>query len=544
MKEFFKKHLGQGEWLLALVLTAAAVLLHLFSWSVAGGLWRDELVTVNIATLPTWHDMAGALMNDSFPGVFHTVVRVWSALGFGQSDLGMRALGLVAGLFLLGSFWAASRMLGRNPPLLLLSLAALNPVVIRYGDTIRGYGLGTGFMVLTTGLLWRFIEKPTWRRGLLASAAAVASVQTLYQNAFFVLAIGLAGVAVSLRQRQFLKAVGILSIGLVAALSLIPYVKPILATHDGWQMLQYGTSFWNCLGRLTLMAGDFLGVWLVVAFLAVMLGLGRLFLKKLPDAERAQPDLALFGGLAIVLGVVCFAGFIKSSGLPTQVWYYIPVLCFTMAGCDCVFPRVHAFTRTGVLAIALFGLVLSPSAYSALRWRQSNGDIVAAQVAKEATAGDFIIVNTWYFGVTFAHYYHGAAEWTTLPSIDDFRFQRYDLMMKKLQTPHAIAPVLARVQAALSSGHKVWIVGKISAPPPGAPMPGDPPLAPHGPFGWLDAPYYEAWEKQLGWYLQNHAGKVTFFVADNAGAIPVNPFENLGLIAFRGWETNAPAVGP
>ena len=74
-------------------------------------------------------------------------------------------------------------------------------------------------------------------------------------------------------------------------------------------------------------------------------------------------------------------------------------------------------------------------------------------------------------------------------------------------------------------------------------MPADPPLAPTGPMGWLDAPYYEAWEKQLGWYLQTHAAKVTFYVAETTNAISVSSFENMTLTAFRGWETNAPAAG-
>jgi len=540
MNKFNKNHQARIEWLLALVITGAAVLLHFFSWSVAGGLWRDELVTLNIATLPTWHDMAGAYIYDSFPSGIHAVVRVWSALGLADSDLGLRALGLCTGLFLLASFWAASWMMGKNPPLLLLALVALNPVVIRYGDSIRGYGLGTTFMMLTIGLLWRFIEKPSWQRGLLASAAAVASVQTLYQNAFFVLAICLAGVVVSLWQRDYLKPVGILSIGFAAALSLTPYVKLIFATHDVWQMAQYGTNFWNCLGRLSVMAGNFLGVWLLVSIWAAVWGSSRIFLKKNSTVEGTPPDLPLFGGLAILLGVTGFCIFIKTSGLPTQVWYYMPVLCFVMACGDSVFPRVHVVTRLGVLIIALVALMFSPTAYSALRWRQTNGDVVAAQVTKLAAPGDFIIVNTWYYGVTFNHYYQGATRWTTLPSVADYRFQRYDLIWKYLQTPHAIVPVLERARTALQSGHRVWIVGKISAPPTGTPMPADPPLAPHGPMGWLDAPYYEAWEKQLGWYLQSHAGNVSFYVADPANAIPLNPLENMSLTAFYGYNTNAP----
>lgn len=539
---FSKTNLHRAEWMLALAITAMAVLLHFFSMSVVGGLWRDEVVTVNIASLPTWHDMIRAVIYDSFPVAFHAVVRIWTVLGLSHSDTGLRVLGLCAGLFLLASCWAASRMMGKNPPLLLLSFAALNPVVVRYGDSMRSYGLGIALMTLTTGFMWRFIEKPGWRRGLLAGVFAVASVQTLYQNAFFLLAIGLAGVVVSLRQRRYLKSVGILSIGLVAALSLVPYVKPIHDTQDAWLLFKYGINFSQCWDLLSRLTGNFLSVWLGLVLLAAVFGIRRIFLKTSREETDGHPDLPLFGGIAIVLGVAGFGMFVKLSGLPTQVWYYVPVLCFTMMCCDSVFSALHSLTRTGVLAMALLALAFSPSAFSDLRWRQTNGDLIAAQVSKAAAADDYIIVNTWYYGVTFARYYNGAAKWTTLPSISDYRFQRYDLMKEKLQTPNAIAPVLDQVKATLQSGHRIWIVGKISTPPLGSPMPEDLPVAPNDQTGWLDAPYYAVWEKQLGWYLQNHAAKVTSYVTET-NSIPVNPLENMSLTAFRGWDTNAPDDG-
>ena len=81
--------------------------------------------------------------------------------------------------------WVASRTMDQGLPLLSLAFAGLNFTVIRYGDSIRAYGLATVFILLTMSLIWRFIEAPTMRRGLLAGMAAVLSVQTLYQNAFF-----------------------------------------------------------------------------------------------------------------------------------------------------------------------------------------------------------------------------------------------------------------------------------------------------------------------------------------------------------------------
>src|SRR5208283_2563052 len=154
-----------------------------------------------------------------------------------------------------------------------------------------------------------------------------------------------------------------------------------------------------------------------------------------------------------------------------------PGLCFAAVCCDAIASQAHPIARVGVLALAVAALLVSvsPSAFAALRWRQTNGDLVAAQVARNADADDLVIVHPWYFGLTYGYYYRGAAEWTTLPPLADYRFHRYDLLKEKLATTNAIAPVLARLETVLRSGHRVWLVGNISAPPAGAPIPRDPP---------------------------------------------------------------------
>jgi hypothetical protein len=540
-----KTILPKACWIVAILLTAAAVLLHFFSFTVMGGLWRDEIAIVNIATMPSWAETFQALPHDHCPIVFPAVVRTWTALGLAPTDTGLRVLGLCIGLFLLASFWAASRMMGKSLPLLSLSLVALNPLVIRYGDSIRGYALGMAFILLTMGLIWRFIEVSNARRGLLAGVAAVVSVQTLYQNAFFLLAICAAGMVVCLRQRQPSRAAGVLGVGFVAALSLLPYVNPIRNAQSWWVVSQSGTSLILTSDLLSKLTGPFLYVWVVAAVLAVALSIDRAFIRVSgQDKPRDREDLPLFGSIALVLGAIGFGVFIKLSGLPTQVWYYIPVLCFTVLCCDVILSRASPPTTIGVLLVAIYVLMIFPSAYSALRWRQTNGDLVAAQVSKAAGPDDLIIVHPWHNGLTFAYYYRGAAPWTTLPPIGDYRFHRYDLIKVKLQMTNAISPVLERVETTLRSGNRVWIVGQIHMPPPDANAPGNPPPAPNRRFGWSDGPYFNAWGAQLGYLLEHHFTNAIQLVNPLTNSPPINPMERMILIVTRGWKdsalTNAP----
>ena len=537
--------LRKACWIAALTLTGASVLLHVFSFTVAGGLWRDEIAITDIATLPSWGETFRALPHDHCPIVFPAVVRIWTALGLAPTYTGMRVLGLGIGLFLMASFWAASRMMSREPPLLFLSLVAVNPTIIRYGDSIRGYALGIALIVLTMGLIWRFIEVPSVRRGCMAGIGAVLSVQTLYQNAFFLLAICVTGAVVCLRQRRPHEALGVLAVGFVAALSLLPYVQPVLQAQSWWLVSKTGTSLniaWHHLTRITGIL--FVSVWVIVILFAALFGIGKALLKTGEPEKHGPPDLALFGGMALVIGLLGFWGFLKLTGLPTQIWYYIPGLCFAMACCDAVVPRVHRMTGFGVLAIAVMALMVSASAYTALRWRQTNGDLLAAQIVRNAGADDLIIVHPWYFGLTFDYYYRGTTKWTTLPPLADYRFHRYDLIKEKLATTNAIAPVLAQAEAVLRSGHRLWIVGELSAPPAGAPVPVDPPVAPHGPLGWSDHPYTEAWGNEFGYFLMQHITNATLFVNPFTNAIPINPMERMPLVVVSGWRISGPTNSP
>jgi len=541
MTAFFSSPiLRKASWMVALSLTLAAILLHFFSFTVVGGLWRDEIAIANIAKLPSWVETFRTLPHDHCPIVFPAVVRIWTASGLAQTDTGLRVLGLGIGLFLLASFWAASRMMGREPPLLFLSLVAVNPVVIRYGDSIRGYALGIAFMVLAMGLIWRFIETPDVRHGLLAGMGAVVSVQTLYQNAFFLLAICVAGAVVCLRRRQPAKAAGVLTFGFVAALSLVPYVQPVLQAQGWWIVSQSGTSLTIVWHHLSQIAGIFLGVWVAAVAFAVIFGISSAIRGRQTEKTGDGSDLPLFGGVALVLGLAGFWVFLKLTGLPTQVWYYIPGLCFALACCDAIVPRVYPAAGAGVLAIALVALIISPSAYAALQFRQTNGDLVAATIAKNADANDLIIVHPWYFGLTYGYYYRGAAKWTTLPPLADYRFHRYDLVKEQLAMTNVIVPVLAEVETVLRSGHRIWLVGEISAPEPGEPVPQDLPVAPNGPLGWSDHPYSEAWGKELGYFLVQHITNATLFVNLSTNAIPINPMERMTLVVASGWQVSRP----
>src|SRR5215831_19004539 len=93
------------EWIVALVLTVAAVGLDVNYARHAGGLWRDEANSYAMATYPslstTWH----RLQFDSFPILWYVVLRAWIRMGLGQTDTGLRMFGLIVNLGILAILW-------------------------------------------------------------------------------------------------------------------------------------------------------------------------------------------------------------------------------------------------------------------------------------------------------------------------------------------------------------------------------------------------------------------------------------------------------
>src|SRR6476646_910681 len=143
------RHLGQAtpvlrysNWITAALLTLCAFYLHALFFLNAGGLWRDEAAFVHLSLLPSVSEVWQNLPYDHCPILMPLVVRAWSvAASLGNTDPGLRVLGLYVGLFLLLAFWFASWTMRNGAPLLAVTLAGLNVTIIRGVDSLRGYGL-------------------------------------------------------------------------------------------------------------------------------------------------------------------------------------------------------------------------------------------------------------------------------------------------------------------------------------------------------------------------------------------------------------------
>jgi hypothetical protein len=535
------------EWAAAVFLTAGVAALHVVRLLHAGGLWRDEAGAARLAMMPTLSEIFGLFQHEAFPLLFPVTIRTYMAV-IGGGDAALRAFGLAVGLIIAGLLWLNART-ARTVPLLSLALLGLDVPFLIYGDSLRGYGLGSALILLTYGLLARALAVPAERAEppvLRASIAAVmaASVQVVLSNVALLGAVSAAAIVVAGVRRRWSLAGWIAGSGALAALSLLPYAEPLAAARREWSVIvtypirivHVWHGFTGTLGPLLVQ-----GVWLVL--LAVSLAGAVYWLVRAVRADPAAPagehgapaDVVLFAALTIVFALVADGVFLKTLSYRPRPWYYLPLMALLASAFDAVL-AVFARRRLGVLRWAAVLLVAGGQwlpLSQQLTTRQTNVDLVARQVAASARPQDLVVVNSWYYGVSFNRYYAGTARWLTLPDLPDHRVHRYDLLKVRMVDRHPIDDVLAAVAATLRSGHRVWLVGGARWPKPGEAVPSLPP-APFAPEGWHDWPYTTAWSQQLGSFLQGHAVHAVA-VAVPAGG-PVNDLEDLPLVVADGWR--------
>ena len=525
----------RAAWLAALFLAAVALALHVRFLNHAGGLWRDEVNLVNLAGHAALADFA----HDSFPVLMPLTVHGWTQAGFGKTDFGLRCLGALIGCGIVLALLANAGVTRRAPPLIGLALFALNSTAILYGDSLRAYGLGSLVIVLTATAAWLLLQKPTWPRAALFALAAVLSVQALYQNAVLVGAICVGAFAVCRRRKLFSPALKIFSGGLLAAVSLLPYLPNLLTVPANAAGLRTGFQpdviRDNLAAALGFPLPQYLFVWAALGLGVVWLGLKRR--NKSPADDSA--DARCFATVTLLAALVMFGGFLWFAALPTQPWYFLPPMALVAACFDTGLPPLpERFRAAGFGLVLATALAATAFAWCDMNFRLTNADVVAQRLAAVSAPGDFVVVTPWYCGIGFERYFKSATPWTTLPPIADHTGHRYDLVHEQMKNPAAIAPVLEKISATLAAGKRVWVVGWMNIPAPDARPSAPLPPPPLNYSGWSDMPYAITWAGQTAYFLRQHARTFEQVKLPPLGV--VNPNEDLCLFIAEDVVTEKP----
>ncbi len=528
------------EFLAAAVLTVLLIGLHVVVLLSAGPLWRDEISSLTLATKPTWSELWATLRFDPFPAFFFSLLRAWHA-AFGASDFALRLLGFCIGLAGIAAFWSSARLTGRRAPLLALALLGLSPTLVIWGDSLRAYGVGVFWIALAFGCFWRVTVNPGRREIALALLTSVLSVQSIFTNAVLILACGLAAAAVAIRRRQWRTAAIVLGIGAIAGLSLLPYVKVIGSAND-WAEVRKArlplSAYFDVMWQALATGGAVMQwAWLLLALGGVLAALFSQRRSSVASDENPDADASLYALLAGLLSLAATMAFFRFLSWPTNIWYYLP-LCTVAALAIDLAMRNARWVYGSVVRVAVAALVVIGSAAVVLervQVRASNLDIVAQLIATRAAPDDLVVIYPFVDGITFRRYFHGTQQWTTVPEMQDLSLHRWDQLMEQLRRPHAIAPVLARIDETLRSGHSVWLASTF---PLNAPAGGPPEVLPLSESNQRRIGYFlSGWGSQLAAALHEHAEKM--YALELPADQQISRYEHSRVLMFSGWREHA-----
>jgi 4-amino-4-deoxy-L-arabinose transferase-like glycosyltransferase len=180
----------QKTWLLLAGLLALAAIVRFASIGVPS-LWGDELYSVSFSRIPMellWGDW---MVRETNPPLFYSILKGWTAL-FGEQDIALRVLSIIAGLAAIGGIFLFVRALhSTQAALLAVALAAASSLQVAYSLEVRGYIFGALFASLTLLALVKLVDvwksedaslrrQATWLALYAASAAAAFHTHTTF----------------------------------------------------------------------------------------------------------------------------------------------------------------------------------------------------------------------------------------------------------------------------------------------------------------------------------------------------------------------------
>ncbi|MGA2258021.1 MAG: hypothetical protein ABSG53_25430, partial [Thermoguttaceae bacterium] len=372
------------------------VVLHAVLYSRSGAFWRDECSSILLSRAPSWSEMWSGLVTDSFPGLFVSVLRVWTETGLGSGDAGIRLLGILISIGTMISVVLSCRAMQVKVPVLAVVLATLNPTVFYMGTSIRAYGLAALLIVACFAAFWRVAVRPTRWNLALSFVLAVLSIHCNYQNCYLLFGIGVAAAVVAAVNRKFLRSLLILAICAIAASTMLVYL-PTIARYRGEMSAvnhhQLGIGEIGATLMLALTAGNrFLSAaWIALAVSPLVLLALRRVQRAGSPAMLTSPAPQIYCLLTVILSAFTGAAFFKANAMTPIVWHYVPFIALCAVAVergiqDRRYPQWIS-SRKFVVAVSL-AIVCLPTDWDAARLRRTNIDKIAAFLESDARPGD------------------------------------------------------------------------------------------------------------------------------------------------------------
>jgi hypothetical protein len=488
------------EVLVSVALSVFLLACHGLFFISAGGLWRDETNSVQIATMDRLSDIWPELEHDSFPLPWFLFLRAWHAAGLGSADQSWRVIGLLVGLTLVCVLWLSGRLLHEDGrwrlPLVATFLIAMCPVTLQVGDSLRAYGTGMILLIWAIVATWRYTTAPSRPRWGIMSIAFLTAVQILFYNAIGVFALGMASAVMGARRRSWKAALAPLVAGAISAASLIVY-GDMFQRMAGWNFLvktdmsmpllfhslnsalhHFAAGSVNASAPLIPLLPTFapLAIYVTAVLCAIAAcvvdargGSARHCISRQVTTPPASPettslqDRAWFCGVALSIYVPLYLLVLWKLSYVLHPRYFLGLIAFTGILVDMALDTRLSATQRRVLlrasGVAILSLMAATAMVRVAMCRQTNVDLASRFLEANTKPSDLILISPWYLGVSFDYHFRGTSRWMTMPVMGDLSIHRYDEYVANARDPNRNNEIPAAIAKTYREGGDVWYVG-------------------------------------------------------------------------------------
>lgn len=476
----------RDAWVLGggLAVFAAISIGNISRWSV----WFDEAYGLYLIRFG-FADVAKYTAADVHPPLYYWTLKVWQMV-FGNSELALRSLSLVMIMIaIVFVYLLVRRAFGLRAGALVMALLALSPMMIRYSEEARMYGMAMAIVTAATYVLVRATEKPTKKKWVIYGILVSLGMWTHYYTAIMWLShwvwryLTVRKGAMRQTARAFWTKPWVLSHVLAIGLFLpwLPLMIKQMANVQGggfWIRPITATTPFNFLTNIMMYRENHeVQSWLAVLMLAVM---AIVIVSIVATAKRLRGEQAVAYRLFMVMAFVPMLLLLILSLPPLRPSfvdrYLLPSIPFWFALIGIAL-SVQLKNRRATIVIPAMGAVLAAlvlgiiHVYTIGNYNKNANDPLPIRptvraMQAEAPGVPIVASSCWRFYEM--HYYDSPQNPVYFEATDNLTWGSYDMLRYDSYRKIYDTPAFAREHAGV-----IWYVGDWKAGDPVLPKSGD-----------------------------------------------------------------------
>ena len=526
--------------ILAVIL--CSFLLHIYLYWHRGGYWRDEIATINLAKSSSVSELFSSLKYNTVPLFYPLVIKILTLIP-NYEDEWLKIIGMLIGIAPVLLIYFFNAKYKSIDPLIYILIVGFIPGLIRWEDSIRGYGLGCLTLVIFLIQSDIFIYKKNKITEVLLLITAIIACQTSYQNWVFIFTV-YSGLIMYLglikKKKEIYKT--ILALGIIGT-SLVPYYKILQENKVIFKSTQLKDSCYNIFVavissiKFQIFKSEIapFGIILLLVFIPIIIGLYKsIYTKDIYFNEKAKIYFYFYSLFIGILGSLLLLISARYIPNPWHLCILITYVSFILAKLWKCLP-IPSGIKIAFLSIIFVAVLFSlRNTLYLLSLKSTNVDAVALFLEKEYKKGDIVIVNPWYYGISLKYFLKDEIQIITIPPISRLDTHREDELNDFMESGgidyfHLLEN---KIRETCNSNKTIWFVGEIN-PETSTINTINLPHAPDSRFGWMAGPFQVIWGQALYLILKNYAHSIEVYNGNIECDGKVIPYEFANLLKIR-----------